>query len=462
MARLGADHGLLAMLCGWLVCVAAATAARGDGCFLPPLDYSGQDLTEPSQRAVVVHCDGRESLFLFVDYQGASDRFAWIVPCPAKPDVRTAGSKVLLEVAKYYHHLEVLRWQEELRQRGGDEGQQGGGGPQPESQEVRIHEVKLAGPYEIAIVSANEGESLAAWLTRNGYAAPANAAPILQKYIDQRWYFAAIKVRAVAGRLQTLPPILLQFPTDMPIYPLRISAINPGLVDVLVYYLGARAELPAGYEDLGAYALRDDFRKLCPTLAGEVPDLPWHKLQLSRISDTLTSHVMRRLDDRIHRQTLQGPEAFYPLDSLAQTVGIAEALASSDAAVASWGEARLSYYLQAKPRPGEFPTEQLAALGQAGRRLGPALRDRLLACIGARVTAAKQRAASFRRADWSGYLMTAQDSTNLEGAVILLVRTCEPGDRQVQTALTEIVRATGAGTYWDYALRDLNQRRAAD
>lgn len=462
MTRLGADHKRLAMLCGWLLCVAVATAARGDGCFLPPTDYSGQDLTEPSQRAVVVHWGGRESLFLFVDYQGAAERFVWIVPCPAKPDVRTAAANVLREVAKYYHHLEVLRWQEELRQRGGDEGQLGGGGLPPEAQEVRVHEVKLAGPYEIAIVSATEGESLAAWLTRNGYAAPAQAAPILQEYIDRRWYFAAIKVRAFAGRLQTLPPIRLQFPTDVPIYPLRISAINPGIVAVLVYYLGARAELPAGYGDLGAYALRDDFRKLCPALSDEVPGLPWHELQLSRISDTLPSHVMRRLDDRIHRQTPQGPEAFYPLASLSQTIGIAEALASSDPAVASWGEARLPYYLQAKPRPGEFPAEQLAALGQAGRRLGPTLRDRLLAYVNARVTAAKQRAASFRRADWSGYLMTAQDSMNLEGAVILLVRTCEPGDRQVQDVLTEIVRATGAGTYWDHAQQDLNKRAAAN
>lgn len=462
MARLDADHRLLELVSVWLLCMAAATAARGDGCFLPPLDYSGQDLIEPSQRAVVVHWGGRESLFLFVDYQGASDRFAWIVPCPAKPAVRTAASKVLLEVAQYYHHLEVLTWQELLRQRGGDEGQLGGGGPAPQAPEVRVHETKQAGPYEIAIVSASEGESLAAWLTRNGYATPPNAAPILQQYIDQQWFFAAIKVRAVAGRLQTLPPILLQFPSDVPIYPLRISAINPGLVDVLVYYLGAKAELPPGYGDLGAYALRDDFQKLCPALVEEVPDLPWHMLQLSRISDTLTSHVMRRLDDRIHRQTFQGPEAFYPLDSLAQTVGIAEALASSDAAVSSWGEAKLSYYMQAKPRPGDFPAEQLAALGQAGQRLGPVLRDRLLAYISARVTAAKQHAASFRRADWSRYLMTAQDGTSLEGAVILLVRTCEPGDRQVHATLTEIVRATGAGTYWDYALRDLNQRGAAD
>jgi len=447
------------MVSSWLVCLAAAGVARGDGCFLPPLDYSGQDLTEPSQRAVVVHADGRESLFLFVDYQGAADRFAWIVPCPAKPEVRTAASTVLKEVAKYYHHLEVLTWQEELRRRGFDEGQLGGG-QQPQEQEVQVHEVKLAGPYEIAVVSAREGESLAAWLTKNGYAAPPQAGPILQEYIDQHWFFAAVKVRAAAARLQTLPPILLQFPTDVPIYPLRISAVHPGLVDVLVYYFGPRARLPAGYGDMSGYALRNDFRKLCPALSEEVPDLKWDKLQLARISETLTPQVMRRLDDRIHRQTLQGPEAFYPLVNLAQTVGIAEALASSDAAVASWAEAKLPYYVYAKGGPEGLPAEHLAALGEAGQRLGPALRDRLLAYLGARVTAAKQRAASFGHSDWPRHLMSAENNPQLESAVILLVRTCDPSDRQVQALLTELVRAVGAGTYWDHALKDLKQRGA--
>lgn len=217
MARICVDQRLFATACGLCLCVALASTAVGDGGFLPPIDYSGQDLTEPSQRAVLVHWEGRESLFLFVDYHGAADKFAWIIPCPTKPDVRTASVNVLTEAAKYYHHLERLTWQEELSRRGLSDGDMGGGGQRPEDEDVRIHVIKQVGPYEIAIVSATEGEPLAAWLNENGYAISPRAAPILKEYIDQHWFFAAVKVRAAAGRLQTLPPIVLRFQTDTPI-----------------------------------------------------------------------------------------------------------------------------------------------------------------------------------------------------------------------------------------------------
>jgi hypothetical protein len=267
-----------------------------------------------------------------------------------------------------------------------------------------------------------------------------------------------VKVRAAAGRLQTLPPIVLRFQTDTPIYPLRISAISPGVVDIRVYCFRERIARIAGYEDRGAYALREDFRRLCPALSEEVADVPWHKLQISRITDTLVAQVMRRLDDRIHDQQPQGPQAFYPFVNLARTVGIAEALTASDAAVANWAEENLPYYMYAKPRPGELPDEHLAALRETGKRQGYPLRDRLLAYIGGHVAAAKRRAAGFGRPDWSGDLMAAQNATGLEGAVILLVRTCEPGDRQVRDLLEEVVRVVGSGNYWGTALRELDRK----
>ena len=78
---------------------AAADASIRSQRGLPPVDYSGQDLTEPCQRAVLVHWRGRESLVLFVDYLGASDKFAWVIPCPSKLEVRKIASKTTRAIA---------------------------------------------------------------------------------------------------------------------------------------------------------------------------------------------------------------------------------------------------------------------------------------------------------------------------------------------------------------------------
>jgi hypothetical protein len=372
---------------------ALGAAVHGDGGFLPPVDYSGSDLTELCQRAVLVHAAGRESLFLFVDYHGASGKFAWLIPCPTQPTVRAASANVLKETADYYHHLEMLAWKEALRKRPIPDGEMGGGGTPPQAEEVRIHAIKHVGPYEIATVSATKGEALYGWLDKNGYAIPPSAAPVLKTYVAEQWFFAAVKVTTAAG-LQTLPPIVLQFPTEVPIYPLRISAVSPGVVDVRVYLFRGRAARRPREEEEGedAFAVREDFRKHCPALSEELPDMAWQKL---------------------------------------------------------------SYYMYAKPRSGDLDKEHLAALRETGKRLGLPLRDELLAYIGARVEAAKGRAQSFGRADWRGHLLNAENGPNLEAATVLLVRTCAPDDPQVLTTLEEIASVAGGGTYWGNALMDL-------
>jgi len=66
----------------------AGAPALADGGFMPPMDYSGADLAEPGQRAVLIHQKGREVLFLFVDYHGDAGTFAWIVPTPSRVQPR--------------------------------------------------------------------------------------------------------------------------------------------------------------------------------------------------------------------------------------------------------------------------------------------------------------------------------------------------------------------------------------
>lgn len=421
----------------------------GDGGFLPPKDYSGKDLTEPGQRAIVIHAGNREKLFLYVDYHGDAKKFVWIIPCPSMPKVRKTSPDVFKEVAKYYHHLEIIAWKKSMEKHK-DKGLAGMGASSPKEEGVKVHKIQVLGPYEIATISALKEAGLLKWLEKNGYSIPKRIAPILKQYIEEKWFFVAIKINTNPGELQSLPPIALDFETKEPIYPLRISSISSGLTDIRLYYF-----LEAGkiikrkeYELMSPYAIEKDFPTLCPVLAKEEPDIDWQKMELLRIADKLPPQVMSKLDDRIHKYH------FYPYPSLAKTLGIAEAFVSKNKEEAKWTINRMSYYsfLSGNRYNREkLPKDHLTALHILGKRLGNPLRDKLIEYLEAYGIQKKPR---YYYKSWGRHINYS--STDIEGATILLIRACDRHDPKILAILTKGTETDSGGTFWGNALHDLN------
>ena len=434
----------------------SAAPALGDGGFAPPADYTGKDLTEPSQRAVIVHDNGIQSLMLFVDYHGGARNFAWIVPCPAKPHVNVTDSAIFKEATKYHHHLAVEAWKYEMKHFPKDGA--GGGGPSPEPK-VTLHETKIIGDYKIAVLSAVEGDALTKWLNRNGYRVPKGLGPVIAQYVKEKWYFAAVKVRAEAGRRVTLKPLRLDFKADKPVYPLRISAANRGVTDVRVFLFERPAKLTRPkfnnrYSRAMWVGTKLDDR--CPKLAAAFPKTRWEGMVLVRITKTFVPQVMCRLDDRLHappRGTNKPAERFFhPRPCSAHVLGIAEAMLSDNVDEANWAAENLNRYYYVKPRPGDLPKEDLAALAKLGKRLGLPLRDKLLSKV-----KGIMRKEAARRPDRRVPYLYGKDDVNVQGALILLTRTCDGEDEVVLKFIeAEAAKRGGRGTFWDSALRDLN------
>ncbi len=363
------------------LCLAAtASVAYGDGGFLPPLNYAGKDLTEPAQRAVVVHVNTREILHLFVDYHGDADNFAWIIPCPSKPKVRETSMDIFKEVAEYYRHLQMSPWRSSHT--GPARGGIGGGGDRlADDYQVIVHSMKVLGPYGISIVSAQKERGLLMWLEDNGYAIPKRAEPILKTYIAEKWFFVAVKIHTDPTTVQSLPPLAIEFTTGRPIYPIRISALNSGTTDIRAYFFrkGPRVtrDRARRIDTQGEprYTVRSDFASQCPTLAKELPEVNWERMELARVADVLVPQVMSKLDDRLHGAS------FYTKRTVAKTAGIAEALLSANRAEAEWAESNLSYYYKVKYRSGKIPEEQAEELRRVAKRLGTPLKTKLLAYI---------------------------------------------------------------------------------
>ena len=71
----------------------AVTTLHADGIILPPV--AAPEVTMPDQRALLVWRDGTETLVIESRFVSAGERFAWVLPLPARPEIRAATSGTL-------------------------------------------------------------------------------------------------------------------------------------------------------------------------------------------------------------------------------------------------------------------------------------------------------------------------------------------------------------------------------
>ena len=225
-----------------LMMLAAAPGAQGDGCYIPRLDaasarasYSA-DISEPEQKAAIAYLEGQERLILQVSYKGKASEFVWLVPTPSKPTVVKCDFPVFhtlhqatLPRVKYWFDVDI-RMHDLLRARGSKSAKS------PSS--VEVMEQKSLGFYDVAVLRAGKSADLISWLKTNGYMVKPAMEPVLSDYINRGWVFTAAKIRpgesVCEGQLDALQ---FDFRSSKPIYPLKISSLNPGRTKLLLYVL---------------------------------------------------------------------------------------------------------------------------------------------------------------------------------------------------------------------------------
>jgi hypothetical protein len=201
----------------------------GDGCFVWK---KGADLEEPTQRAIIYWQDGKEVLIVQVKYAGAAEDFAWIVPLPGRPkvDVIDADKSPFEELSLYT----------QLRRRWGYRGKAAA-----DEEAVTVLERKVVGVYDVAVLAASDPDALNKWLNDNGYAFPQERKDVLEHYTRKGWVYVAMRIDRKAlesdevKKLKTgqLQPIRFRFAAKEMVYPLKISSVNSGQTEVLLYLL---------------------------------------------------------------------------------------------------------------------------------------------------------------------------------------------------------------------------------
>lgn len=102
----------------------------------------------------------------------------------------------------------------------------GGLAIQPDEGVVVTHR-DTVGPYETVQITGDGGESILGWLRRNGYEVPAAVEPMVQKYVDEKFGFLAVKLSPNAG-VQAMKPIRVSWKGKTPQLPLRMVAAGVG------------------------------------------------------------------------------------------------------------------------------------------------------------------------------------------------------------------------------------------
>jgi hypothetical protein len=255
--RIGASIVLAALLS-----LAAPALADGKLFARSPVPL---DVDVPAQRGLVIvdeACE-RESLVVQpVVAAGASATadLAWVIPVPAKPEVRATGRNIFGEL-RYAASPEVVSTSEltpivaawliaaacalavyfRARALTGCLGvglalfaaiavalpgtiESRGRGPS-HGADVTVHERKRAGVFDVTVLSGRSGGGVLEWLRSSGFAVGDAALPVLERHVEMGWFFVGATVARDAGASSVLTPLRLDFAIEKgrPFYPLALT-----------------------------------------------------------------------------------------------------------------------------------------------------------------------------------------------------------------------------------------------
>ena len=289
-----------------LLSVTLPFGSRADGVYIPRVQLDprshARDITEPTQKAILVHFNGKERLILQVSYRGDVSEFAWLVPTPSQPEVSKPDWPVFHELhrataPRIRYWLEADR----LLQSGMMAGR--GGAKSAAPPQVEVLERKQVGFYDIAVLRARDAQDLVTWLRTNQYAVTPKLSEVLADYIRRGWVFTAARIRTgaekrVEGRLSegVLQSVRLDFDSAEPVYPLKVSSLNHGRTEVLLYAISNHRLSAPGLATVCVLDTRSwEMHEAVTSVTYDLPDyrsVRSHLLYLSKLTANFAADQM--------------------------------------------------------------------------------------------------------------------------------------------------------------------------
>lgn len=197
-----------------------------------------------SQESVLIRWDGQtEQLLMSLGVLGTTPEAALVLPVPAQATVTLGNAAVwgeldtltrplIVHEKRYVSPFELF----------GNEGSAAGGGPPTAgagAPPVTVLSQQTLGPFEVTNLAATDATALEDWLTQNGYTLSPGLAQAFAPYIEQGWFYIAVKLTPGSGDGLSgdLDPLQVTFPSEKLVYPMRGSANASGSELVTLYIL---------------------------------------------------------------------------------------------------------------------------------------------------------------------------------------------------------------------------------
>jgi len=228
-----------------LLLVGAPEASRACGGFF----CSNFPVNQVNERILFVQDEGTITTHVQIQYNGNAPDFAWILPVPSIPELTVSHNDLFTQLQFATQPSFFLDFKED----------QGCGlffppfarvldsAAEAEDGGVQVVSSGRVGPYETAVITADDPDALVQWLEDNNYDLDAVGSELLRPYVDGGFYFLALRL-APDRDLGDLQPIALTYQADQPAIPIRLTAVatQPDM-GVLVWVLGEQRAIPQNY-----------------------------------------------------------------------------------------------------------------------------------------------------------------------------------------------------------------------
>ena len=238
--------------------VASPQSASACGCFAPP------DPTVPIVQAgerIAFHvADGVVTSHIQIQYSGAAKEFGWLLPLPAEPTLKVGTDELFVQLIQQTQPLYRLQAEylgncpfdpNNFGNSGGaggptsDSEDGGGGGPGEGYNPLVIRD--SVGPYDYAVLRADQKQPMLDWLDENEFFIPAGTDDVVDAYIRPGAFFLALKLLKGndAGDIQ---PVVVEYKSDLPMIPIVLTSVaaDPDM-PIMVWVLGDDRAIPRNY-----------------------------------------------------------------------------------------------------------------------------------------------------------------------------------------------------------------------
>ena len=232
---LGSTLSLLAM-------PEAARACGGFFCTTAPMDQAGE-------RILFAARDGVVTTHVEIQYSGEAADFAWVLPVPSPPEVRVSHNWLFSQLDFETRPTFFLDfdWASDC----GYQVEDFLGGcstcAQTDGFPVEVVTRDRVGPYESVVIAAEDAGAVVDWLTDNGYQLGDTGPELLAPYVEEGYYFLALRL-AADREVGDLVPVALTYKAERPGIPIRLTAVavQPDM-PVFVWVLGDHRAVPVNY-----------------------------------------------------------------------------------------------------------------------------------------------------------------------------------------------------------------------